>query len=90
LKLRKRYVVLRFEGELEEVCELLRPSLSHPDFLKPILRDGDLGILRCAHLDLETVKRTLNRVGIRVVGVSGILRRARRKYLGNGLNAGVK
>ncbi len=81
MKLRKRYVVLRFEGELEEVCELLRPSLAYPDFLKPILRAGNLGILRCAHLDLEAVREALNKRKIWVVGVSGTLKKAKGKYL---------
>jgi RNase P/RNase MRP subunit POP5 len=84
LKLRRRYVVLQFEGDPEEVCGLLRPLVAHPEFLKPILRAGDLTILRCAHLDLDRVREALGRAKIRVVGVSGTLRRARRKYLPHG------
>ena len=74
-------MVLRFEGGLEKVCELLRPLLSHPDFLKPIQQEGELCIVRCAHLDLEIVRKTLGERGIQIVGVSGTLKKARRKYL---------
>jgi hypothetical protein len=73
--------VVRSEGGPEKICEVLRPLLSHPDFLKPILEKGDFCIVRCAHLDLDTAKKVLGERGIKVLGVSGTLRKAKRKYL---------
>jgi len=80
-KLRNRYVVFRFKGDPDTVYATLRSRLSYPHFLKPISHSGEVGVFRCAHLDLELVKKELAGMGAQVRGVSGTLRKARQKFL---------
>lgn len=66
------------EAKLEDIAEGLREILEHPDFVKPILQHGERCIVRCAHLDLDKAKSWLSERGVRLLGVSGTIKKAKR------------
>lgn len=74
-------MVFRFRGDSKTIYAALRSRLSYPHFLKPISHSGEMGVFRCAHLDLELAKKELAEMGAEVRGVSGTLRKARQKFL---------
>lgn len=58
-----------------------RPELKHP-LLKVIPIHSQLVFLRCGHRRVEEFKRLLASLeGVRVLGVSGTMRGAKRKFL---------
>jgi hypothetical protein len=73
--------VAQFEGDPRVLCEFLFPLVLHPDFLKPILQVKNFVIIRCAHLDLDIVRKALKERGIKIVGVSGTIKKAKHKFL---------
>ncbi len=80
-RLRRRYVVIRRDPASAE------PSLSllQREFkgLQRVKLEGVEGfvVLRCTHLQLPELKRRLNALGLQVVGVSGTIKRAIKKFI---------
>lgn len=70
--MRRRYLILELGGGVTE--ESLKTLLGEK--LLP-LRPG-LALLRCSHLQVEEFKRMLSLEGVRVLGVSGTMKGARR------------
>lgn len=67
--------------ELKASIKALDPSFDL-SLLKLIPLGPHLGALRCGHLQVEGIRRLLSeRDNIRVLGVSGTLKGARRKFL---------
>lgn len=96
---RNRYVAFRVEGgaalSRDQVIEALREAAHGlPEDARPWLirwRGGE-GVVRCGHRHKETVLdllRSLRRIGgrevrVETLGTSGTVRKAVRKYLGQG------
>ncbi len=78
-KLRRRYIVC-VSSDVSELAGILRARLAHPEFVRVILTRGEAGLIRVAHLDLEQAKHVLAQAGATVVGVSGTIKKARRKF----------
>jgi hypothetical protein len=74
---RGRYVVVRGreEGVIGEVCRRTGCGVSVARRLQP---DGL--VLRCSHVDLPKVRGALSEMGVEVLGVSGTIRGAVRKF----------
>lgn len=86
-KLRRRYLILELEegGKREDPLEGLG-SLPYRSELKLIPLGPCLFLLRCNHLQVEEVKRSLEaRNGRRILGVSGTIRGAKRILLRRGI-----
>jgi len=92
---RRRYVVFRFDAEtpipdIEELIKSLK-STAPGRFARLIFYDPETGrgILRCPHTALEGIKSLDGRaigpgLRIRIIGVSGTIKRVRRKFLSEG------
>jgi hypothetical protein len=75
-KLRRRYLILELGGGgKENLLERLGP---HRSALKLIPLGPRLLLLRCSHLQVEELRRSLESGEGRVLGVSGTIRGARR------------
>jgi len=74
---RRRYIVVRFEhgGIVKRVGERSGCEVSVVRELQP---DGL--VLGCRHTDLPKVREALKELGVEVLGVSGTIRKAVRKF----------
>lgn len=78
MRYRNRYLVIRVTTDVESLLKNLAGEFKN---LKVVEATSDACILRCGHLQLPQVKDYLRSLGIEIIGVSGTIRRARRKFL---------
>ncbi|MEM2866135.1 MAG: hypothetical protein QW098_03230 [Candidatus Hadarchaeales archaeon] len=89
-RVRKRYLILELGGKASgnSLQTLLEgePSLDRTH-LKLLPLSSDLALLRCGHLQVEKLRALLSLRGIRVLGVSGTMKGARRFLARKGYSA---
>jgi RNase P/RNase MRP subunit POP5 len=91
MKQRRRYVVFKTVGggreEIMHVVECLKREFKEgpPIKLVECNQEAGLGLLRCGHLQLLRLKAKIPEIGgevkISVVGVSGTIKKARKKFM---------
>jgi RNase P/RNase MRP subunit POP5 len=92
-RLRRRYLILEFRGGRgkETLLERLGSSLDRPS-LKLIPLGPHLMLVRCSHLQVEELKKSLELIRreeeVRILGVSGTVKGARRVLEKQGISPG--
>ena len=92
MRLRKRYIVFESTGKKsvsdvqKSLIFLRREQVSKLGFRLVFYDErSQRGLVRCGHLDLEKVKEDMSRSGnFRILGVSGTIKGAKRKFLAKG------
>jgi hypothetical protein len=79
MKERGRYIVFRINKAQAEIIKRLKEVPPGPKLMK---LDSDICILRCAHLQLPTLRKELAELGAQILGVSGTIKQATRKFVG--------
>jgi hypothetical protein len=79
VKERGRYIVFRINKAQAEIIKRLKGLSPGSKLMK---FGSDICILRCGHLQLPTLRKELAELGAQVLGVSGTIRRATRKFVG--------
>jgi len=79
MRQRDRYVVVRFnKANVKAILEDLSKKFSR---IKLVEETYTASIVRCGHLQLPLVKERLSKLGVEILGVSGTIRKARRKFI---------
>jgi len=71
---RRRYIVMRADPKLVEAVV----QATECEVIKRLSPDGIL--IRCGHLNLPAVKEKLTSMGCEILGVSGTIKRALKKF----------
>jgi RNase P/RNase MRP subunit POP5 len=80
-------VIFRAAGGKADVLRVvgrLKRKFGDEPSIRLVEYDGESGVLRCGHLQLQRVKAELQaarEAGISVIGVSGTVRAAKRKFM---------